>query len=174
MEFLDLAGLTAFYNKLKTKFILSINNKTPSNNGNVNLEPGDIGAIALNGSSTTTIILDLNSFWTGIGTFTDRSLGITFLVIAAGKPGENCIQIRTYDATWEYRTYNGSWSNWQAVNNEIFITSTSQISDGIITGDKLSSTVLPENVGIKYGTAATSSAIAEEIEPGQIYLSYQA
>lgn len=44
MGFLDSAGLSYFYNKLKTVFIRSVNGATPSSDGNVQLDVLTIGA----------------------------------------------------------------------------------------------------------------------------------
>ena len=170
MEFLDLTGLTTFYNKIKTIFIRTVNGKSP-NNGNVQLAASDVSAIDIYGSSSATAILNLNGFWTGIGTYTESN--VTYLVIAAGVPNTNCVQLRSNDGTWQYRTYSGSWSNWQAVSTTISITDSSQVNNGIITAAKLSNDILPSNVGIKHGTAASSSDILTAIpNNGQIYLKH--
>lgn len=48
---------------------------------------------------------------------------------------------------------------------------TEKVADGAITGEKLASTVLPANVGFKFGTAVPTTA---DISNGQVYLKYEA
>lgn len=48
---------------------------------------------------------------------------------------------------------------------------TEKVANGAITGEKLASTVVPANVGFKFGTAVPTTA---DISNGQVYLKYEA
>lgn len=48
---------------------------------------------------------------------------------------------------------------------------TENVANGAITGEKLASTVLPANVGFKFGTAVPTK---DDISNGQVYLKYEA
>lgn len=54
----------------------------------------------------------------------------------------------------------------QIINNSI---TTDKYADGSVTGEKLASTVLPINVGFKYGTSVPTTST---ISNGQIYFKY--
>lgn len=111
MEFLDFSGLQTFYNKLKSKFVSTINGSTPDANGSINITPAMIGAMPINGTGSS-VIYSLDTFWSGVGYYNGA------MIIAAGTPNSQGIQLRLSNGSFSYRNYTTSgWSTWKVISS---------------------------------------------------------